>query len=139
LNYEIALRIDKPQLLWIYGPTAPGAQNDIAVFKTALLGKLQKLTADHGVTFKGIADKGYPGFPEFLSTRNDLDPSEILEFKNRVLARHETFNQKVKMFDVLSGVFRHDIELHPLCFESVAVLTVIQLQNKSLRLFDPYP
>jgi hypothetical protein len=139
LNYEIALRIDKPQLLWIYGPSPPGAQNDIAVFRTALLGKLQQLTAEHGVHLRGIADKGYRGEPQYLSTRNDLDPPEIAEFKNRVMARHETFNQKMKMFDVLSGIFRHDLELHRVCFESVAVLTVIQLQNKSISLFDPYP
>jgi hypothetical protein len=139
LNYEIVLQIDKPRLLWIYGPSAPGAENDIKVFKTVLLQKLQQLTADHGVTFRGIGDKGYRGAPEFLSTRNDLDPPEISEFKNRVLARHESFNQKLKMFDVLSGVFRHDIELHPVCFESVGVLTCIQLQNKGLHLFDPYP
>ena len=139
LNYEIALRIDKPQLLWIYGPSAPGAQNDMAVFKTALLGKLQQMTAHDGVTLKGIGDKGYRGEPQYLSTKNSLDPAEIAEFKNRVMARHETFNQKLKMFDVLSGVFRHELELHRVCFESVAVLTVIQLQNKSLRLFNPYP
>jgi hypothetical protein len=55
----------------------------MSVFKTALKGKLQQLTADHGVTCRGIGDKGYSGEPQFLSTRNDLDPSKIKEFKNR--------------------------------------------------------
>jgi hypothetical protein len=139
LNYEIAIRIDKFELLWLNGPTPPGLLNDISVFQSKLLKKIQSFTADNDVAFKGIGDKGYRGEAEYISTRNDLDPEEISEFKNRALARHETFNQKLKMFAVLRDQFRHELDFHSVDFESVVVLTLVQLSNGGLSIFDAYP
>lgn len=139
LNYEIALRLDKPDLLWLYGPTPPGAYNDITVFKEmGLKEELRQFMEEYGVTVRGIGDKGYRGEPDYLSTRNDLDPAEVAEFKNRVCARQETFNQKLKMFECLRDVFRHGVEFHEVCFKSVVVLTLHQIKTGALTLFDPY-
>lgn len=138
LNYEIALRIDKPQLLWLYGPTPPGSMPDITVFQHAFKPKLQQFVDETGAHIRGLGDKGYRGEPSFLSTRNELDPPELAEFKNRALARQETFNQKVKMFDCLKVPFRHGVQFHGVAFRSVTVLTLIQLECGSLSLFDPH-
>lgn len=140
VNYEIALRLDKPELLWLFGPN-PAGRNDITTFKEdGFLDALKQFEANHGVEVRGIGDKGYVGCKEFLSTRNDLDPEELAEFKNRALARQETFNNKLKQFKCLTEVFRqHDIPFHKTCFETVTVLTLVQIQNGSLSLFDPYP
>lgn len=138
LNYEIGLRIDKPQLLWLYGPTAPGAQPDITVFRQKFLPVLERHAAD-GRPTRGIADQGYRGEPQYLSTKNDFDLREIAEFKDRACARHENFNQRLKLFKCLSTKWRHGVENHRSAFEAVAVLTIYQLENGSASLFDPYP
>lgn len=138
LNYEIALRIDKPQLLWLYGPTPPGSMPDISVFQHAFKKELEKFVGETGSPVRGIGDKGYRGEPDYLSTRNELDPPELAEFKNRALARQETFNQKVKMFDCFRIPFRHGIQFHGIAFRSATVLTLLQLESGGLSLFDPY-
>ena len=138
LNYEIGLRIDKAELLWLFGPTPPGSVNDLSAFKSNFMGELEKFMEEYGVTVRGIGDKGYRGVPNYISTKNDLDPAEVAEFKNRACARHETFNQKLKTFKCLRDVFRHGIEFHEVAFKSITVLTLHQLQTGSISLFDPY-
>lgn len=138
LNYEIALRIDKPELLWIYGPTPPGSHNDMTVFKMGLKEALKEFMEETGVTVRGIADKGYRGEPDYLSTRNELDPEEIAEFKNRACARQETFNRLLKLFKCLRDPFRHGIEFHEVATKSIVVLTLHQLNSGAKSLFDPY-
>ena len=77
------------KLVWVNGPTAPGAHNDLTVFRQRLKGQLP-------AGKRVIANKGYSGEGEFISTYNDLDPREVAAFKERVCARHETFNKRVK-------------------------------------------
>jgi hypothetical protein len=43
--------------------------------------------------------------PDFISTKNEFDLREIAEFKEHVLAHHETFNQHLKNFDCLTAKF----------------------------------
>lgn len=137
VNYEIGLQIDKPQLFWLYGPL-PAGTNDVSVFKQEFMPALEQFTKDKGVTVRGLGDKGYVGVPEFLSIRNDLDPEDVAEFKSRCLARHETFNQKLKMFASLDTRFRHGVEMHQAVFEAIVVLTLIQLATGAISLFVPY-
>ena len=138
LNYEIGLQIDEPQLLWLFGPTPPGSMPDISVFQGKYKTKLQQFIDETGSHIRGIGDNGYRGEPNYLSTRNEFDPAEIAEFKNRALARHETFNQKLKMFKCLRENFRHGIQFHGVTFRSVTVLTLVQLESGAISLFDPY-
>ena len=53
-----------------------------------------------------IADDGYKGFPNQISTANSLDSPEVKEFKARARQRHETYNSKLKVFGILSERFR---------------------------------
>jgi len=32
VNYELAIRLDVPQLMWVHGPTRPGKDNDLDLF-----------------------------------------------------------------------------------------------------------
>jgi hypothetical protein len=94
LNYEIGIKISESKLLWIYGPTPPGLKPDIAVFRESL-----KTNLPRGK--RVIGDDGYRGEPDYISTKNEFDPREVAEFKERVLARHESFNQRLKIFNCL--------------------------------------
>lgn len=131
-NYEVGLSIHKPKLKWVNGPTPPGQFNDIAVFRQKLKGMLP-------AGKKVIADDGYKGEANLISTRNELDPREIAKFKERVMSRHETFNQRLKNFNCLSHRFRHGIERHKVSFEAVCAVVMYDIEYGDTTLFDPYP
>jgi hypothetical protein len=131
VNYEIGLSICEPKLLWVYGPTPPGLRNDIEVFRESLKHRIPEGK-------RVIGDKGYRGEPEIISTENEFDPRYMAEFKERVLARHESFNKRLKICDCLTTRFRHGIDAHKAAFEAVCVLTVYAMENGS-PLFDAYP
>lgn len=143
LNYEIALAIWDSKLLWVHGPTKPGVVNNITVFRgdgltKSLRGKVDEEELNLGRNIRGIADEGYRGEPEYLSTRNQFDPREVANFKNRALARHENFNAKLKTFDILNGTFRHGPQKQQIAFEAVCAITVYKMEAGE-GLFDPYP
>jgi hypothetical protein len=75
---------------------------------------------------------------DFLSTRNAFDSKEIAWFKSRALARHETFNAKLKTFGILDGTFRHSVDQHQYVFEAECTITVYKMEAGDF-LFDPYP
>ena len=139
VNYEIAVCIYKPSLMWIHGPVPAGLKNDIAIYKEELLGHIREYASSVGRSVKGIGDKGYRGVDEFISTRNPFDPKEIYEFKDRALARHETYNSRLKNWKVLTSLFRHDLDFHGECFRAINTILAYQLNNGSVTLFDPYP
>jgi hypothetical protein len=146
LNYEIALAIWDTKLLWVHGPTKPGKVNDITVFRGEAIKGLtkslkEKVIAESenlGRNIRGIADEGYRGEPDHLSTRNKFDPVELAHFKNRALARQETFNAKLKTFEILATGFRHGHENHQVAFEAVCAVTMYKLEAGG-GLFDAYP
>ena len=86
-----------------------------------------------------IADGGYPDEEDVISLKNDLDPREIAQFKDRALARGEKFNGLLKKFGILRNVFRHGRENHQVAFEACCTLTQLEIDNGSVRLFDAYP
>lgn len=139
VNYELGIFIHKPQLAWVYGPIRPGKYNDISTFRRKLKNKMLSLLPGKRL----IGDKGYRGEAELISTRNDYDPPEIAEFKDRVLARHETFNLKLKFFNCLSQPFRHKegdiIANHKVAFEACCTITQYQIETGGQSMFDPYP
>jgi hypothetical protein len=132
LDYEIALRIHKPQCVWVNGPF-PAGTNDITIYKEALKEKIPPGK-------KVIGDKGYKGEHETISTWNEFDPREVGEFKERAQARQETFNARIKNWACLTKKFRQDHELHKACFESIVVLQQYEMDNGSQEpLFDAFP
>ena len=54
---------------------------------------------------------------------------EEAEQKRTVLARHETVNRRFKQFGALKQVFRHNVGVHRVVFESVVVITQLGINN----------
>ena len=129
-NYELGISIYKPKLIWVYGPT-PGAEHDSTIFQEALMHALPQGR-------KVIADSAYAFLLDYVSTKNDLDSKELRNFKNRVSARHENFNQRLKCFKILDHKYRHGRKRinqqtehipHGVAFPAVWVLLMFQLEN----------
>jgi hypothetical protein len=78
-----------------------------------------------------VADLGYRGESEFIATPNSHDTAEVRAFKSRILARHESFNGKVKQFKILRDRFRHGVEKHSMAFEAACVITQYRLEHGS--------
>jgi len=135
VNYELGILIHKPKLVWVNGPTRPGKHNDLAVFRQKLK---QALSALPG-TKKAIGDSGYRGEPELISTRNGLDSKEVTQFKDRTLARHENFNQRLKCFACLCQPFRHGVDNHGYAFKACCVLVMYEVETGGTSFSDAYP
>jgi len=128
LNYEVALHMYEPRVVWISGPHRAG-EADVTVFREAGLKQLIPQGR------KGVADGGYRGEKQTLRQRNSYDTEEVRRFKGRARSRQETFNARIKIFSVLSGLFRHGVEKHQICFEAVCVIVQYQMENGS-PIFD---
>jgi hypothetical protein len=124
-NYELALSIRDNALVWINGPTKAGAGPDITVLREG--GLLEKIPAGK----RGIGDNGYRGENFFISTPNPYDSKDVKEFKRRTLARHESFNGRLKNFKILDTRFRHGMKEHKIVFEAIAVICQYQMENES--------
>ena len=46
-----------------------------------------------------------------------------------ILARHENVNRRIKSFDCMSGVFRHDLALHHVYFYAIVNIVQIAIEN----------
>ena len=132
VNYELGIKINRPQLVWVRGPTQPGKENDIMVFRQALMHAIPANT-------RAIGDAGYAGEPDKISISSELDPIALAEFKRRVKSRHESFNQRLKCYKCLTTKFRHGVENHANAFRAVCAITQYQLDNGSTSLMNPYP
>jgi hypothetical protein len=61
----------------------------------------------------------------------------VAKFKSRARARHESFNGRLKFFDILQNTFRHGEARHKIAFEAVCVIVQYQMDNGS-PLFDTW-
>jgi hypothetical protein len=121
--YELGISLTESRLVWMNGPFKAG-ESDQKIFKNR--GLKAKLKA---IGKKGIADGGYTGHPNQLSTPNNRhDATPVKKFKSRALKRHETFNGLTKFFDCLSGRFRHSVDRFKNCFEAVCVICQYQVE-----------
>lgn len=59
----------------------------------------------------------------WYTTSMEYDLSAVL------LARHDTANRRLKVFKIVSGVFRHDLALHSFCFRAVPNVVQLTLQT----------
>ena len=129
VTYEIAIAIFHNQVVWTIGPF-PAGHNDKKVFKEkGLYDKIPKGKF-------ALADDGYTGYADKCSTRNkQYDSDSVKEFKRRALARHETFNGKLKQFAILNQPFRgrgaSRMVKHQVIFEACVVLGQYQMENGS--------
>ena len=62
----------------------------------------------------------------YVREATSLDDFEFNSKLSLLLARHQSFNSRIKEFRILSDVYRHDLDNHVLCF--CAVLNIQQLK-----------
>jgi hypothetical protein len=129
LTYELGIAIRQNKLVWINGPFR-ASTHDMAVFK-----KPDGLWSRIPQGKKALGDSGYKGVTESIAIRDDMDSREVKEFKRRALARHETFNGRIKTFSILDNKFRHSLEKHQTVMEAICVITQYDLENGN-PLFD---
>jgi hypothetical protein len=130
VDYEIGLRVHESKVAWISGPY-PAGTNDLTVFKDNLMNLLPNGK-------RVIADDAYSSAVDYASCRNEFDPPEIAYFKERVMARHESFNSRLKKFKCFVQKWRHDLSLHKIVFEAVCVTEQYQMEHGK-PLLDPFP
>lgn len=148
LDYEFGIYTHKPQLAWINGPI-PSGTPDINVFKSKLWHAIRAKQATRSNTFRAIADDGYMSkeLQDVLVFRNEMDPPELAYFKDRALARHETFNGMTKRYACMTKLFHHDRGQNPerkhprhkTCLEAICVTIQVELNLGVETLLDPYP
>ena len=127
LRYEIGLVIKTGDIAWLQGPFPAGKHNDCTIFKNSLatfLEEQERVEADDGYR---PADPGKCKSKTGHSTR--LASEEQLEVKNRVRARHETVNKRIKQFASISGIFRHSLKHHLDFVHAAVVITQIVIES----------
>ena len=127
-KYEVAINVFTSNVAWINGPFR-GGEHDLTMMRK---GELFDKIAEGK---KAIADRGYQtGVPEErakLSLPSSYDPKELNNFKSRARLRQETFNGRLKKFNILSETFRHGFEKHKFVFDAVIVIVQYQMDNGS--------
>ena len=125
LKYELAISVWDGNLVWINGPHR-GGKHDLTIFREGL----KHMLVDGKMA---IADRGYnsskPDEIRKLATPNRADSKALAGFKARARSRHETFNERIKNFAILSQTFRHDPLLHKAAFEAACVMVQYQIEN----------
>jgi len=112
LAYEFALMIFESKLVWIKGPLKPKANNDQAIFNSELR---QKIPAGK----KAVTDRGYHG--AMVARPNPHDDPQLRTFKARARMRQEAFHSRIKAYNCMIDQFRHGMDQHKTCVESICV------------------
>jgi hypothetical protein len=140
VSYELGIAIYSSRLVWISGPF-PASRHDLTIFRggkpneprdpNALISKIPQGK-------KGIGDSAYTAEArengKMAVTLNE-DSDVLKKFKARAKARHETFNGRLKAFQVLDIPFRHRQLLHGSVFEAACVAVQYDMDN-GYPLFD---
>jgi hypothetical protein len=137
IRYEVALSIYSAEIISINGPFQPGVHNDLEIFRMGLKQKLD----EHN--HRALADNGYcaedPGTcvtkNGFRIGRDREEVEKFIKMMNRILARHENINARLKVFKCLTSSYRHPYDKHAFLFTAVAVLVQINISTDS-PLFD---
>jgi DDE superfamily endonuclease len=129
LRYEMAVCIETGHIVWINGPFPCGSFADITIFRSGL-----KWALDCGERVE--ADAGYRGEPLFISIPEDYDSEEHRKSKSRARARHEQINRRLKNFECLHQLFRHNPVKHSDVFWSVAVIVQLSLFHSEKTIWN---
>jgi hypothetical protein len=125
LRYGVGSSIQKGDIIHIDGPHPPGDWNDLMTFRQYVK---PKLDMDERVE----ADAGYeaedPGTVVSSSGIRFMETQKVKKLRGTIHSRHETINERLKQFKVLSERFHHDIEKHSQCFRACAVLTQLSFE-----------
>lgn len=114
MQYEVGVSILTDKIRCVYGPFPYGSYPDQRVFGLPL----SKMLSEHECV---IADGGYSG-PHILKPGVGLE-ADVQYFR----ARHEGLHGRLKAFNVLKHVLRHNRSLHALCFHACTQLVQLRL------------
>ena len=127
-TYMIGLSIFTYQIMWLSNRYLASV-GDITIFRNEVIG-------DIPAGKRVVADGGFAGEDDIISTPSNLDPRELALFKRRARSRQESFNARIKNFGVLADRFRHHHgEQHEVCFLACCVVVQFQMELGS-PLFD---
>jgi len=124
LRYEIAVAIYSDHIVWVNGPFPCGDYSDLKIYKEK--GLAEKLIA---AGERCVADGTYRHYT--VSQKGRGRPSWRHQ-KNRFRARHETVNNRIKIFDCFKHQWRHSHELHGYTVQTAVFLTQISFQFNPL-------
>lgn len=122
VRYEIGLSVETGRLVWANGPYMCGKYPDNSIFCQQMK---QKLLDGEFV----IGDAGYTDRKCIRQSPNHSDINSI--WHSRLRARHETVNARLKSYQVLHQIFRHDKSLHSDCFHAVVQITALCLMTSN--------
>ncbi len=129
LKYKVGVCIATGHIVWVHGPSRAG-KSDIMLARQVFVSFLN----DNEMA---VADSGYRG--EFCSIKT---PDKVhffsgLEFYDAAVAqaRHETINSRFKNNQVLVKRFHYSLAFHSACFQAVAVVSQLIIENGE-SLFD---
>ena len=84
-------------------------------------------------------DRGYQSSrpdERMLSLPNACDSELLYNFKSRSRLRGETFNGRLKKYEILNQTFRHGREKHSLAFLAAVVVTLQYRMDNGEPLFE---
>jgi len=122
LRYEIGLCIQTGKIVWALGGYHCGAYPDLKLAREWFVdevGPFERVLADKG-------DRDYR-----FTTPYDCHSESAIRCHDLIMARHEHVNRRLKSFQVLKQVIRHDTDLHVLCFQAVVDIVEVMIENGS--------
>lgn len=119
VRYEVGICIRTGRIVWVSGGVPCGDWPDLKLARFGYLAHVRQ--GEVTIADKGYRDRGFFKWPE------DDDPMNTII--KRILARHETVNKRLKVFEVLNQPFRHPRYRHPQCMHAVANVVQMMLQN----------
>jgi len=125
LRYELAVCIRTGDLVWIHGPFPCGDWPDLNIFRDAIKHQLlpgECVEADDGYKAEDPLVVRAPGAARYM------EDQWWHKKRGKARKRHETVNQRIKQYSVLTHRFRHDLEKHSMCFRACAVLTQLSFE-----------
>jgi DDE superfamily endonuclease len=123
LTYELVIHVHTQKLLWVNGPYEAG-MSDLQVARQPD-GILAKIPDGRKI----IADKAYRGESNKFATPNEHDTINTAKFKGRARARHETYNKRIKDYQIIRQQFRNNLIKHKTAFEAVCILVQYDIEH----------
>lgn len=134
LRYLIGLSLWDSKAVFIDGPYKPGERVDLSIWRNNLKNLMANCPGK-----MGIGDSGFqtsePDERGMIAVKRTIDTAALKRFKSRILARHETYNKRLKDYKILADVFKFTAEKHKLCFEAINVILHYKMES-SEPLFD---
>ena len=128
-KYLIGLSLQQPKCVFIAGPYLGGVSDSDMMVQSGLQDLLlqhQKLVmVDRGFHSKVREHRQTHAYPD------EIDSPDLHNFKSRARLRQETFNRRLRCFEVLYRTFTHGWDKHKLAYEAVVITVQYQMDNGS--------